>query len=62
MSALGDGLEKTLEAVALYENTLSMLSVLAVEYEAKTITAERFSHRVCELLETMYRQIKETEK
>lgn len=45
-----DTLAESMERMALEGQVISNIAVLAIEYEAKTIDAFRFSQRVLELL------------
>ena len=47
---MDDDLIKAIEAASVYESTVKEILTLAIEFEAKTITAERFANRVIEIL------------
>jgi len=49
-----DSLAKALETASKHESTVTQLFTLAVEYEAKSITAERFAQRSLEILRLQY--------
>lgn len=51
-----EDLAKALEVSAKHESTVTQILTLAVEYEAKAITAERFSDRVLDILRRSYSQ------
>ena len=53
---------KALEAVEDYERFTKDVALLAVEYEAKTITAERFANRTCELMRAQFKKYAERAK
>lgn len=47
-----DALAKAIDASALQEKILTQILTLAVEYEEKNITAQRFSDRCLEILQS----------
>lgn len=49
-----DGLAEALEIASKQEHTLTQILTLAVEYEAKAITAERFADRCLQILRRDY--------
>lgn len=50
MSEGKDAFAESLEAMIAYEMAVKQVLILAVEYEAKTITAERFADRTVQIL------------
>ena len=47
---MDDGFKKAIEQAAANDGLIVAIHTLAVEYEARTITAERFAERVMYLL------------
>lgn len=57
-----DEMMKACQAVAVKERALNQIYVLAIEYEAGTITAERFAKRCCEILVASFKEPAEPPK
>lgn len=49
-----DKLAASIEAAMVHEKAMVQIMTLAVEYEQKNITAERFAIRSCEIIKDSY--------